>query len=270
MAKNIESVSNYCNRWCERCPFTDRCGLMDHAQKGIPILLDEVVLLPNAFPAMSGDFADFLKRLDDQLQQQGTCLEKIGYGVAHEHPQPLNTHSGKLEKLAMDIAVEGIGASRRKPAWLPELYERADFTDPGVQAGHELYWYLTMIGPKYQRCFHGDPYGEDERRRYGDYGRDAAFTARLVHIVLVRVICSATVLMETYGQRAYTDLIQPLTGVLKLLAGLREQHPEAHLFRRPGFDDPGERAVLDAFYNGKPPVDPFADGTWSQGGRAPK
>jgi hypothetical protein len=22
----IDSVSNYCHRWCERCPFTSRCG----------------------------------------------------------------------------------------------------------------------------------------------------------------------------------------------------------------------------------------------------
>lgn len=270
MSSVIDSVYNYCHRWCERCPFTERCGLFTRETPGLTDMIDEVIPLPNAFPALSGRFADFLERLDVQLKQRSSSIFDIGYGAEQETPAPTRMGIKPLEKLSMEVAMNGVGSRNERPVWLPELYSGADFTDPAVQAGHELYWYINMIGPKFRRCFHGTPYDEDEKKRYGIYGRGAAFTARLTHIILARTVCAATVLIEQRGQPAYDDLLKPLTNVFILLAGLREHHSDAYLHRRPGFDDAGERQVLEAFYKGHPPVDPFADGTWSRGGRAPE
>lgn len=271
MPKMIDSVHNYCHRWCERCPFTERCSLVSGPLTELPDILDEVVPLPNVFPAMSGRFGGFLERLDRQLRAEGTSLEEISYGADRESPAPARTHVSTFVKLSMDVAIGGVGQRNRSPEWMPDLYHGADFSDPAVQAGHELYWYLTMVGPKFRRCVKDPiaPFPED-LKTYGKYGRDGVFTARLVHLALVRIICAITVLLEARGHEAYNDLIGPLKNVFKLLAGLRKEHPEAYRFRRPGFDDPGERRFLEAFYGGNPPVDPFVDGTWSRGGRAPK
>jgi len=264
----IESVSNYCHRWCERCPFTDRCGLIAHEREFMPKeMQQEIIPLPNAFPAMSGVFSDFLRRLEVQLQQNGSTLAEMGYGVGEEMPRPSGLHPSAQSKLAMDLAV-GAMKDLRETSWMPDIYKGADFSDAGVQAAKEFSWYSIMIGPKFRRCV-----PDEDMTVWNDVANgvdlDAARTARLTHLIFTRTIAAITVLLEQYGPPAWEDLQLTLEGSLRLLAALRSMHPLVHEFRRPGFDDPAERKNLEAFYDGSPPIDPFVDGSWSRGGRAP-
>jgi len=146
---------------------------------------------------------------------------------------------------------------------VPEFDQAPDFNRADVQAIQEFYWYLAMVGPKFRRATMEKPYA-------GEIDLDAKRTARLTHIILARVIVSVTTLIETHGQPAYEDLRTILEDCLRLLAGIRALFPEAYLYPRPGFDDSAERKYLESFYGGQPPVDPFEDGTWSPGGRAPE
>jgi len=224
----IDSVSTYCHRWCERCPFTSRCSLVAYNKEHIPKKLqDEIVPLPNSFPALSGKFSHFLGRLELCLVQYRNSLSVIGYGAGEERP-------------------------RSAP----------DFTKPDVQAIREFYWYLTMVGPKFRRAV-------KDRDNAEEVNMDGIRTARLTHIILVRAIVAMTVLIEQHGKPAYEDLRIILEDSLRLLAGVRTLFPDVHLYPRPGFDDSGERDYLNKFYGGFPPVDPFEDGTWNPGGRAP-
>ena len=268
MPTPIDSLSNYCHRWCERCPFTERCGLIAHEKEFMPKeMQQEIIPLPNAFPTMSGPFSDFLRRLDGQLQQLGSSLEEIGYGVGEETPQPSGLHPSAQSKLSMKVAV---GAMRdlREASWMPDIYDGADFSKPGVQAAKEFSWYAIMIGPKFRRCLPNEDRGMGTDAT-NSFNLDAARTARLTHLVFARTIAAITVLLEQYGRPAWEDLRPTLEGSLRLLAALRVMHPDAHEYRRPGFDDAAERAGLIAFYYGFPPIDPFFDDTWSRGGRAP-
>lgn len=259
----IDSVSNYCNRWCERCPFTDRCSLIAYSPvEEIAPLGEALVPLPASFSAMSGRFSDFLRRLDLQLRSFGSSLTEIGYGVGEEVPRSSGFPPSALEKMARQLSMKML---RLKEAdWMPDGHRKPDFKRADVQALVELRWYQVMIGPKYRRAVRARPEANEHTER------DAAFTARLTHLVLVRAICGVTVLLESHGQPAYDDLHELLEGNLRLLAGLRELFPRAYRYRRPGFDDPGEQRQLEAFFGGFPPVDPFEDGTWSPGGRAPE
>jgi len=84
----IDSVSTYCHRWCERCPFTSRCSLVAYNKEHIPKKLqDEIVPLPNSFPALSGKFSHFLGRLELCLVQYRNSLSVIGYGAGEERPR---------------------------------------------------------------------------------------------------------------------------------------------------------------------------------------
>jgi hypothetical protein len=258
----IDSVSNYCNRWCERCPFTDRCSLIAFSlAEEIAPLGEAIVPLPASFPAMSGRFSGFLERLDRQLKTFGSSLAAVGYGAERELPRPSGLHPSALEKLARQLSMMLLQLD--EAAWMPDAHRNPDFSRDDVQALVELRWYQMMIGPKYRRTVRE----VSARNEHTDH--DAAFTARLTHLVIVRAICGITVLLEAHGRAAYGDLRQSLEGNLRLLAGLRAQYPLAYSYRRPGFDDPGERRCMEAFYEGFLPVDPFEDGTWSPGGRAP-
>lgn len=259
----IDSVSNYCNRWCERCPFTDRCSLVAYSPtEELPALGEELVPLPASFPAMSGRFGDFLQRLDQQLKVLGSSLAEVGYGVGEETPAPTGLSPAALEALARQLSMMML--QFKESGWAPDGHRSPDFSQPDVQALVELRWYQIMIGPKYRRTARevSEPNEHTER--------DAAFTARLTHLVIARAICGITILLETHGRSAYSDLRELLEGNLRLLAGLRQRFPEAYRHRRPGFDDAGERRHQQNFFKGHLPVDPFEDGTWSPGGRAPE
>lgn len=258
----IDYVSNYCHRWCERCPFTNRCSLVAYTKDHVsPDLQDEIVPLPNAFPALSGKFSDFLGRLELSLVKYRNSLSVIGYGVREEFPRPTGMSEDALGELSMTVMLES--RVLRKAKWAPEIHQAPDFSQPQIQAIRELHWYLNMVGPKFRRATMDLP-------KPGEVDLDAQRTARLTHIVLARVIVSATVLIEEHGQAAYEDLRTILEDCLRLLAGIRTLFPEVYLYQRPGFDDPAERKTLEAFYASYPPIDPFEDGTWSPGGRAPE
>ena len=258
----IDSVSNYCHRWCERCPFTERCSLVAFSREKVPPeLREKIVPLPNAFPATSGKFSGFLGRLELMLVKYRNSLSVVGYGAREEKPRPTGMTAAALLELSMTVMLET--RELRKAGWMPEVMEDPDFSRADVQAGRELYWYLTMVGPKYRRAAMDKPPG-------GHTDLDAKRTARLTHLILARVIVAITVLIEEHGRAAYEDLRTILEDCLRLLAGIREQFPEAYRYPRPGFDDPAEQKYLVEFYGGFPPVDPFEDGTWSPGGRAPE
>ncbi len=257
----IDSVSTYCHRWCERCPFTSRCSLVAYNKEHIPKKLqDEIVPLPNSFPALSGKFSHFLGRLELCLVQYRNSLSVIGYGAGEERPRSTGMSEAALSELSMTV-MRGI-RGLEKAAWVPEFHQAPDFTKPDVQAIREFYWYLTMVGPKFRRAV-------KDRDNAEEVNMDGIRTARLTHIILVRAIVAMTVLIEQHGKPAYEDLRIILEDSLRLLAGVRTLFPDVHLYPRPGFDDSGERDYLNKFYGGFPPVDPFEDGTWNPGGRAP-
>lgn len=258
----IDSVYNYCHRWCERCPFTGRCNLVAFTKKHTPRdEQEELVSLPNAFPALSGKFSGFLGRLELSLLKYRNSLSLVGYGAREEFPRPTGMSESALGELSMTVMLEARELRRTK--WMPEFHQAPDFSRADVQAVCEFYWYLGMIGPKFRRAMLDKPHS-------GELDMDAMRTARLTHIILARVIVAITVLIEEHGEAAYIDLRTTLEDCLRLLAGIRALFPDAYLYQRPGFDDPAERAYLKAFYGGHMPVDPFEDGTWSPGGRAPE
>jgi hypothetical protein len=257
----IDSVSNYCDRWCERCPFTNRCSLVAFNKKHLPKdQQKELVSLPNAFPAMSGKFSGFLGRLELSLVKYRNSLSVVGYGAREEYPRPTGMSESALGGLSMTVMLEA--RELRKAKWSPDLHQAPDFSRSDVQAIHELHWYLGMVGPKFRRA-------TLDKSHSGEVDMDTMRTARLTHIILARIIVAITVLIEEYGEAAYVDLRTILEDSLRLLAGIRSRFPEVYLYPRPGYDDTAERKHLETFYGGYPPVDPFEDGTWSPGGRAP-
>lgn len=82
----IDGVHNSCNRWCERCPFTARCGLIAYERE--EVTKEKTAPLPGAFPAISGSFSSFLRRLERVLQNHRSSLSVIGYGAGDQRPRP--------------------------------------------------------------------------------------------------------------------------------------------------------------------------------------
>jgi hypothetical protein len=256
----IATVSNYCNRWCQRCPFTDRCELISETVREQSAR--SINHLPPGFPALSGRFADFLLRLEKVLHLNGYELGEMSYGVGEEFPQATSLGSSQLKVLAKKVSrgIRSLGGTN----WMVSLLRDEKFHRPEVQAARTLAWYLPMIAPSYRRSI-----PRNSLSRHGMRMQPYLLNARLTHLALARIIASITVLLETHPREVVGDLLPTLRDCLVLLAGIRELFPEVYKIRRPGFDDPGEREGILEFFGGHPPIDPFEDGTWSPGGRPP-
>lgn len=256
----IEAISNYCNRWCKRCPFTDRCALITAADGELKGQRGDQV--PASFPAMSGKFTDFLSRLALVLPRHGGRLDSMVRGADRQSPQPTGLTSGQLKTLAKKVS----RAVRKyaKEDWVIALLTSSDYDRPAAQALRSLIWYLPTVAPNYRRSI-----PRKDTPPSGAKLRSYTLNARLTHLVLVRIIAAITVLLEEPQMDDAKAMIKTLADCFTLLAGIRSLFPDAYKLRRPGFDDPGQRKTIGEFFAGQQPLDPFEDGSWSPGGRPP-
>lgn len=254
MAEELAGIANYCFRWCERCPFTNRCGVYALGrQTGSEDL--KPANLPRAFPALSGFYRTFLARLDRQLGPDGesvTSLEQKCLTVE------------ELKNRAKRWVVSHLNGS----VWIMPLLRSADFTLPAVQAAHVFNFYTVVLGSKLQRVLRSHEICGDDSDDF--HYVDARRTAYLVLLILARTTAALTVLLEkNAGPR--DRLLTRVQEVSAFSASLRKLFPDVSLFARPYWDAEPWLSEQRAFYAGHPPLHPFREGLWSfHGSRAPE
>ena len=249
MQNHLSGISNYCFRWCERCPFTGRCAIFDQGERSG--LSRQTFSLPAAFPALSGSYAAFLHRLDAQLRKEGSSV------LAVEQEPTLTAQ--ELANTCRNMVLEHLQSS----AWSQQWHQSENFANPVVQAVHELNWHIILLGPKMQRALKSEEESVDPRGDF--YYFDARRTAYLVVVCLARASAAVTVLLEQ-GIEPRTRLLELARRFLRLSASLRERMPDISLFPRPYWDHQPYRAEVLAYYGGHPPLNPFQEGMWAYRG----
>ena len=255
MAEQLSGIANYCFRWCERCPFTDRCGVYE---LGLQMGAEDPTRneLPRSFPAVSGSYRDFLARLDVQLALDGES-------VASLQREPTLTVQ-ELNKRAKMLVLNHLKSSD----WVLPLIRTADFSQPAVQAAHVLNYYTVVLGPKLQRALRSHEHSGRDPEDF--YYADARHTAYLVLLILARTTAAVVVLLESSaGPRPV--LLKQLREFLGFSGALRKLFPDVALFPRPFWDEEPWMTEQLAYFGGHPPLHPFREGIWSYGGgRAPQ
>ena len=93
-SKLIPSIHNYCDRWCERCVFIERCAVgieeLQRWKRETPMTDEEM------WSTVSDNFKESLRMLDDMLRE-------AGIDPAEVEAQPELTPNPDLEKLEEDI-----------------------------------------------------------------------------------------------------------------------------------------------------------------------
>ena len=252
MLDHLSGISNYCFRWCERCPFTRRCAVHGFDRQ---VADRSDLIVPAVFPALSGSYASFQHRLDLQLRREGTSLAAV-------EAEPILT-TAELGTSSRNMVVDHLQSSE----WSQQWHRSADFDNPVVQAVHELNWYIILLGPKIQRVLRSEEESADPRGDF--YYFDARRTAYLVVVSLARATAAVTVLLE-HGIEPRAQLLKLGRRFLRLSVSLRRKLPDISLFPRPYWDHQPYRAQILAFYDGKPPINPFLEGMYAyRGERAP-
>ncbi|MCB0638036.1 MAG: hypothetical protein KDC54_15510 [Lewinella sp.] len=252
----IDGVFNYCFRWCERCPFTDRCGtfrLEEEMKQELAITEREHRQYDRSMDQLPATMGETLRLLRAFLHAMGENWEE----VRHEVDEPEVSERGlgieKLKKRSFKLTTRWFDDQHipRQPQSAWSAAQR--------QATVVLDWYITMLAPKVNRAV--SALTETDPAIPTGLQSDGNGSAKIALLGIARSLGALVVLGRELPDLRHScrDYILDL---LVIQQALRAYFPHVAAFERPGFDEPEYETELHAFYRGHLPVDPFRDGPW--------
>jgi hypothetical protein len=226
----IVGVFNYCDRWCEACPFTSRCRLFADMARF------EAARDPNLQPVAEAPLLP-----QDMPPPPPPWLVELIEEANAEAAKPLTDK--ELRELEPKILPEHASIRVRAEAYMFGILEwrrgsQNEHTDPSDPIA-VIGWFATLFPSKIYRALTG--LAEDDGDR--EFPPDHEGSAKVAMIAIER---STSAWRELIEQRVVTDEeARPFLAELAwLLRRLEEVFPFARSFVRPGFDEPDEVANL--------------------------
>jgi hypothetical protein len=220
----IEFISEYCDRWCERCAFTSRCAAYAvQAALGMCGDLKEALQLAVGVPMKVGGTRpsvafEFVEPTRDEQQAFEVAVD------AHAR----RIKEAPLTKHALDVAV----AEHR---W---LHDHAAIRETGDAVAGEAVAVImrssVFIGGKLARALHGSDDQTRENRDDDPVQNDWNGSAKIALISIERSESAWQTIAQATGDRAAAQLALSLA---TLRGEVEDAFPFARLFKRPGFDE---------------------------------
>lgn len=230
----ISGIFNYCDRWCERCPFTSRCLLYATENE-------------DAEDPATNDMnnAEFWRKLDEIFRQTQELLQTLasdhGIDLSDIPEELLKEQQDELEEARKDelsIAAEDYAIAVGK--WLEEkqaaleLVDREPSDPSESQALDVICWYQLQISSKIVRgvLSSNNEFEED----VNEFDRDSNGSIKVALIGIERSIGAWRILQTT--RLDLSASISPFLIMLEMLrSDLEQSFPNARDFIRPGFDE---------------------------------
>ncbi len=248
--KMIEGIYNYCDRWCERCPFTDRCltfAMEEETREKRARGVDENVAFWNE---LHETFQGTVALLRQMAEQMGIDLNSVPgdlrksrrrTDVAQTHPltrdseqyikkvdfwfmqaQPLFDEKQKSLEALVRMNVPGINVEG-------EVRELND-------AVEVIRWYQYFIQAKLQRSVRAHINDADEMELVRtSRAKDADGSTKTALIAIDRSIGAWGRMLSIFPERE-TETLEILVHLDRLRRAVAQEFPNARMFVRPGFD----------------------------------
>jgi hypothetical protein len=232
MAKRyIDFISAYCDSWCERCAFTERCS--NFAVKSALAMCDgdmkAAIELAVGPPRRAGGppQKSLTERMEEHLgdyEPSERELEAIGREMAERRERIRRTAAAEA---SLDYAV----ATHR---WL-EAHEGAGQADPALaEAIGVIGWDSHLIHVKIMRALDGhDEYPNGAPFEDGAVQSDWNGSAKVALLSIDRSERAWRAIADAMGDEAAGVLAASLADLRSIAT---KQFPRAMEFRRPGFD----------------------------------
>jgi len=239
----ISGIYNYCDRWCERCPFTSRCLVyaMENEETDDPASSD----IRNA---------EFWHKLGSILQQAREMItawaeeNRVDLSAASQESeiQEHRRELGGAEGHELCVAAKNYAASVNE--WFAEETLEVQGVDDRVAADSEesesdemandatevIRWYQYQIAAKTVRAVKSRRYEEEEKAE--GLPKDSDGSIKVALIAIDRSISGWRLMQIVRPIRA--ESVTPLLLALERLRQSTERtFPEARDFVRPGFDE---------------------------------
>jgi hypothetical protein len=224
----IAGIYNYCDRWCERCSFTDRC-LNFESSKDEPRTDG-----PELFEYLKNVLEASMLMLDEKIKELGIDPEELEKFEPPEKPDPKDH---PLYKKVHDLSfVMHDWLEKNKPdQQLIHIVETAEMPGENITQLKDtievIYFYNFFISAKIYRALTGA--GDDEP---DEIQTDSNGSAKIALIALDRLIAAWSVLMEKMPEHE-DEILQFLASLAEVRKMTESIFPLARKFKRPGFDD---------------------------------
>jgi hypothetical protein len=243
----ISGIHNYCDRWCERCPFTARCMNFALSEEQFGDQEAQDINNESFWEKLSETFKVTLELLKETAEREGIDLDAIDVEETMEE-----------EKLNEEIAESHLccraakAYSQMVSSWFhavkdffdpdeDERRTRFDIVDTGSdgvdthfeEATEVVRWYQHQIYVKLIRAVRGSL--EDRLEILDEFPKDSDGSAKVALIGIDRSIAAWGEIRNIFpllGKEAL-DLILHLE---QLRRNVEKEFPDARAFIRPGFD----------------------------------
>jgi hypothetical protein len=231
MRNYIDFISSYCDSWCERCAFTDRCSHF---------------AVTSALAMCDGDFEAALELAIGRAQQPGQPKQKnLRERMADTFHADEEPSAEELDAIGREMDAREAHVDRHVLAgasydyliagrrWLAG-HDGVDRTHVGLgHAVETIQRDLFLIHVKIKRALDGRH--EDGDRAFGKRAVQADWNGS-AKVALISIERSARAWREIGAALDY-EAATVLAGTLAALArGMRQEFPCCMDFRRPGFD----------------------------------
>jgi len=247
--KYIPGIYNYCDRWCERCPFTSRCLNCEIVERQFGNLEENDQFNAAFWQRFSEMLHDTLELVRETARERGIDLDAIerdagGRSDDVDERSPalhLIAHASKHYAASVDSWFDSnVDLFAEKERGLNRIRIATSGVDPAAEAvgindaTEIVQWYQHQIHVKLRR---GIESARNEKEDADDgFPKDSDGSAKVALIGLDRSIAAWKMLFSYFpGQQ------QPILNFVASLESIRRrveaQFPQARAFVRPGLDD---------------------------------
>jgi hypothetical protein len=245
----ISGIYNYCDRWCERCPFTSRCMNFELSEEEFSDPETRDIENEAFWNKLSETFQVTLELLKEMAEERGIDLDSIDYEESREERQLKNEVAesnaccraakayGRMVDDWFDSARELFGEAEDEAEPVGPLgigKESPDREETSLEEALEVIrWYQHQIWVKLMRAVRGEM--EDRWEGMEEFPKDSDGSAKVALIGMDRSIAAWG---EVAGHlpmlnKEVMDIILHLE---RLRKNVEKEFPDARAFIRPGFD----------------------------------
>lgn len=266
----ISGIYNFCDRWCERCPFTSRClnyAMGEKLEKEVERRRSEGEneAFWERMDAKAEDAADSVAALadgdgdpddpwdaeiDEQEFQEYQREQEERREKARRHPAAMAAHRymGMVDawfSVHAPLVEEKLKLLNAEPPPEPDAAdpgEEAAFLDDAVEV---IRWYQHQIWVKLMRALHRDPWEDEEWEADDDeddddatvYPKDSDVSAKIILIGMDRSLAAWGDVRRILPSAA-DSATKLLVHLVRLRRLVEQTFPDARGVVRPAFDTP--------------------------------
>ena len=249
-SKHIAGIYNYCDRWCERCPFTTRCLNFEMSEEKFGDLEEGDITNEAFWQKLSETLQETMAMLKEMAEEKGIDLDALDVeadadfrdrgedtSVVHLITHMARSYINTVEQwFDENIYILENDPNEIASLSLPDSYRshhRAD-TVGLIDSVEVIRWYQHQIYVKLQRALHSAR--NEEFEILNGFPKDSDGSTKVALIGIDRSV-SAWGKMIKFFPNQEENIVAIIVHLERLRRRTENEFPDARTFIRPGFDE---------------------------------